>query len=164
VYDPIILALDGSDLSEEAIPHAVALARDFGAEILVVRAVELPREYYEVAPYMAPAVASSLIDEAYQQAEAYVRGHVEALQAKGLRARGRCRSGDPATVILEAADEHRGGVVVIATHGRSGLSRWAMGSVADRVVRHSPVPVLLIRSGQPIPLPRAEKAESAPNA
>ncbi|MFN8535400.1 MAG: universal stress protein [Dehalococcoidia bacterium] len=161
MYDPIIIAVDGSELAEEAIPHGAAMARDFNAEILIVRAVEMPHEYYDVAPYMSPRVSEEMIDETVRQAEEYVAATAENLRERGLTVHGRIRLGDPATTILEAADEHRGGVIVIATHGRSGLTRWAMGSVADRVVRHAPIPVLLIRSAQPIPAVRPVATDAA---
>ena len=58
------------------------------------------------------------------------------------------REGWIADIILETADAMQVDMIAMSTHGRSGLQRWVMGSIADRVVRHSPIPVLLIRPGK----------------
>ncbi|MFN8533316.1 MAG: universal stress protein [Dehalococcoidia bacterium] len=157
MYRPIILALDGSELAEEAIPHAAALARDFDTDVFVIRAVPLPRDYFDYDAFGAGrSYYDALLDTLLKDAELYVHTKVEALRRTGVRANGHFQFGDPATVILEAAEEHPEGAVVIATHGRSGVTRWALGSVADKVVRQSPIPVILIRASQPAPHARTE--------
>ena len=82
-------------------------------------------------------VRSQLLDE--------MRNDLETLQAAGYEASGQVRFGDPAQEIVDCADEEEMDLIVMATHGRSGVSRLVLGSVAERVLRHTPVPVVMLR-------------------
>lgn len=131
--DRILVPLDGSGLSEVIVPAAEALARDYKAEVLLLRA--LSRE--------------GLADEevaAREEAERYLSGMAEAMSARGLpRVSWRLWYGEPDQAIVNAAAREGVGLVTMSTHGRGGLSRLVLGSVAESVVRKAPVPVLLIR-------------------
>lgn len=149
----ILLPLDGSTLAEQALPLAEAVARAFGAEIIVLRVitpVTSPYVYGDaLAGYAAPYI-EDVLEAQRNEAENYVTDTVEQLRAAGLRARGEVAGGLPADEILRVAAEHHADLIVMATHGRSGLGRFALGSVAERIVSASPVPVLVIRpAGQP---------------
>ncbi len=125
----IMLALDGSEVSEIALPHAEHLARALNAELTLVR----------------------VDDEAVELkiAEAELRGHAEALRSRGLDSVTVevVPSEDPATAILEAAERIDANLIVMASHGRGGLGRLLLGSVADAVTRRSErAAVLLVRA------------------
>jgi nucleotide-binding universal stress UspA family protein len=79
-------------------------------------------------------------------AEAYMREAVKKIDAGGLDVRGEIVEGDAAEAIVDYASKKDVDLIIMATHGRSGITRWALGSVADRVVRHAKVPVLLVRA------------------
>ena len=74
-----------------------------------------------------------------------LRNDLEALKAAGYEVSAQVRFGDPAQEIVDCADEEEMDLVVMATHGRSGVSRLVLGSVAERVLRHAPVPVVVLR-------------------
>ncbi len=134
----ILVPLDGSSLSEAIIPVAEALARDHGAELLLLRAIR-------------PQGAEPLEFEAEpaSEAEAYLARKARELEARGLpRVRWSLWHGKPEQAIAEAATKERVDLITMTTHGRGGLGRLLLGSVAESLVRQSPAPVLLVR-GQP---------------
>jgi nucleotide-binding universal stress UspA family protein len=152
----ILVPLDGSLLAEAALPSAEALARLTGARIILVRAIDLPDVLDDLAPPFAEEVAAgwpaSDVDFAAGQREAddYLIAIARHLAQTGRTVETRLAPGPAATAIVEAARDTD--LVVMATHGRSGLSRWALGSVADTVVQTVPAPVLLVRAEQAQPL------------
>jgi nucleotide-binding universal stress UspA family protein len=141
MYGHIMLPLDGSPLAEQALPHAVALARTCAAGLDFVAVVPLPDPEAAGAPEAQPDWGS----EAAQQ-KAYLNGLVAQAGADGLRASSQLLRGDVAETILRHVEEAGVDLIVMCTHGRSGLGRWVYGSIADRVLRHAPVPVLLVRA------------------
>lgn len=134
-YDKILLPLDGSALAEEAIPHASEIARAFDGEVILFRVVTIPP--------LPGLEAAPLIETALTDADEYLRGVTPKLQGRGTAL---VEQGIPADAILGAAEKRDVDLIVMTTHGRSGLSRFLMGSVADRVVQGSGRPVLMIRS------------------
>lgn len=147
MYDPIMLTLDGSELAEKAIPHAVAIAKKFGARLLVVRVVPPVVQPLDVDYGMsAPYGYEKIIEAEVQGANDYLASIVKTLEAEGLTVETATPLGEPATAILDIADQQGVGLIVMATHGRTGFQRLVFGSVADRVLREAEVPVLLIRA------------------
>lgn len=147
MFQRIVVPLDGSKLAEAALPAAEELARLTHAPIVLLRVVDFTRlEQY--GPYgLALEYASVEPVLAAERAEAvsYLEDVQRQLSTKGLSVTFAVRSG-PVTRELVAATQP-GDVVVMASHGRGGLSRWLLGSVAEDVVRHAPVPVMIIRAG-----------------
>ena len=142
MYKRVLLPLDGSALAEQALPQAIAQAGHFQAELILLRVVE---------PF-AHARGMSLTDleQIRQQAPTWAHEYLERLAA-GIRQQGILVQkvtvdGRPHTGIAEYAETNRVDLIVMSTRGQSGLSRWLMGSVADRVVRGAMVPVLLVRT------------------
>jgi nucleotide-binding universal stress UspA family protein len=146
--DQIIVTLDGSDLSSQALPHASALAKAVGAKLTLLRIVplmvygstvlELPRPEYDELRLEAKASAADCTE-----------GLLEALDKEGVTdVEQAIFSGPPGISILGYVKDKPNHLVVMTTHGRSGLARFIMGSAADRVIRHSSGPVLIVRSGQ----------------
>ncbi len=155
-FKEILLTLDGSPVSEQAIPLAQLLAEKAGGEIVLMQAV-LPRFEFLSTLTMggAPAsVASEGEDEMasndeYQEAVQNLQHHAAQLQDAGLKVRTQVSSGYPAEKIIEAATAFQADVIVMATHGYSGLRRWALGSVADKVLHATDIPLLLVHVRQP---------------
>ncbi len=144
MYNTILLTLDGSPLSEQALPHAEAFARGLGSHLLILRAVSpvimLSEFQYSGEAYQA------MIDAEFSAAQQYLDSIVQDLRYRGVQAEGICLVGEPATAILDCAAERGAQLIVMATHGRSGLGRFVYGSVADRVLHSATIPVLLVRA------------------
>jgi nucleotide-binding universal stress UspA family protein len=140
----ILVPLDGSPLAEEVLDAAMALARIWDAEVTLLQVVQ------PVLPSADPALPRpSVYDEGLtascrQQAEDYLDDLVEQIHGQGLRATGvAIVAWNPADAILDVARPERVAVVALATHGRGGLRRLILGSVADKLVRGAEVPVLV---------------------
>ena len=165
----VLLPLDGSELAEQVIEPAVALAALMpGSEITLLRVVKpVLREEYLPDSSAAGREARSLLAQVetlqhnmIEEAEGYLAGVAERLRARGLRVQTLVTAREqPAVAILKEAAERRVGLIALETHGRRGLSRLILGSVADKVIRGSPVPVLVHR-----PLSASGRTEGAPCA
>lgn len=140
----IAVGLDLSDLSPTVFDAAVALARDLHAALLLVHAVPFPVVSAEMDAAAAAMVVEGQHEAAKTRAMALATEWGQKARALGLDARVESTFGDPATVVLDAARRAEASVVVVGTHGRKGLRRLALGSVAEQVVRHSDRPVLVV--------------------
>lgn len=143
MYKKILVPLDGSELAKRALDEAEKLANCFGAEILL----------FEVVPFMpiygSPELVTPLIVDEKQKeaAEKYLVNLSEDLKKKGLKVTGVVRTGQQVAVeIIDFAKESGANLIVMCTHGRSGISRWVLGSVALKVLTRAETPILLIRS------------------
>lgn len=154
----IVTPLDGSALAEQALPYARLLAPLLGAGVALLRVVTPAEQQSVLARYAAEAPPEHRADTDWQReqraieelsryAEDYLAAQAAALRAKNLRVSTLVTPGPAAECIVEAADHRRETMIVMATHGYSGLRRWTLGSVADRVVHMSHAPVLLVRAG-----------------
>ncbi len=143
MYQRILLTLDRSPLAEKALPHAVALAQACHAALELVSVVPLS-DVQASAEYVVYVDR----DQEAAQCEEYLRSVQSRLQGEGLQVAATVRRGDVTEEILHHADECGADLIVMSTHGRSGLGRWVYGSIADRVLRHASVPVLLVRASE----------------
>jgi nucleotide-binding universal stress UspA family protein len=142
MYERILLALDGSELAEHALPHAVAQADRHGAELVLLRVLEsFPR-----VGILWQEDVDRVEKQAMDQARAYLQEIAVTVQVRGLTVEATVIQGQPGLAIVRFAETNGVDLIVICTRGRSGFNRWLMGSVADRVVRGATVPVLLIRA------------------
>jgi nucleotide-binding universal stress UspA family protein len=143
MYQRIVVPLDGSELGEQALPHAEELARQNGAPLHLVRVVEPPGSEGGIGltMYAATGVAAPAMED---DAEAYLDRVGQALTKRGVIATTELLHGRAAPAVVAAS--RPGDVIVVATHGHTGLTRWYLGSVAEELVRHAPVPVLLVRA------------------
>ena len=142
----ILVPLDGSPLAEEALGPAAELARLWDAELTLLQIV-YPVILSSDAILPVPSAYDEELTGLYRtQVQDYLHDLVEQLKAEGLRAAGVAVVGwNAADSILEAAHGPRVAGIVLATHGRGGLRRLALGSVADKLVRGANVPVLVYR-------------------
>src|SRR5439155_21629875 len=138
----VLVPLDASELSRSALPFAEDLAKALGASIVVMHAVVPPAIAYPGAEPVA--IPQSVITDIEASAHAFVRGIAGELTARGLKAKPVVLTGTAAEAIVEAAEAERADVIVMSTHGRSGLQRLLLGSVAEAVVRRISVPVALV--------------------
>jgi universal stress protein A len=138
----IVIATDFAESAEQALEYATELARTQGAELILLHV------YVELPPY--PEVASAQVvaihEEQRRWVEAALDERARRARGAGLLARPLVRTGSPATMIARTAEEEGADMVVVGTHGRSGLDRLLLGSVAERVVRLAPCPVLVVKS------------------
>lgn len=130
----IMVPLDGSPLSETALPYAEGLARKLSLEVVLVRAAHLASVR---TPFSAALLATESIDvDAILEAQVvdYLKNIAGRLRAKELKIRWTLLKGAPAWAIDELAREIPQDMIVLATHGRTGMSRWMLGSVSEAVM------------------------------
>jgi nucleotide-binding universal stress UspA family protein len=156
----IVVPLDGSELAERALPIASEIAKRLRVPIHVFRAVD-PVTAMPVAPGVfgaAPTVSGEIADQIWEEAESEanqtVRDAVADLQKQhGIDAAGSILHGSPFFAISEATRPDD--LLVLTSHGRGGVRRWLLGSVAEKLIREAPAPVLLVPA-----LERGEVGES----
>lgn len=142
----ILVPLDFSEGSLQALDYAIALGEPFGAELLVLFVVE-PVYYATPADlYGASANLSMLLDEQKRIAAEQLAELSRRLTKKRVRHRTFLDAGVPYQRITERVEQLKADLIVMATHGRTGLSHLLLGSVAEKVVRSAPCPVLTVRA------------------
>lgn len=145
MFKDILLPTDGSKGVEEAINCAVALAKKFDAKIHVLYVVEPPR----FQDYGAGIALASIIKTLQEAGEQIVSETVEVIRKSGVSAlEESIEEGHPAEEILKYMSEHGIDLIVIGTHGRRGINRVLLGSVAEEVVRSADVPVMTVRMSE----------------
>jgi nucleotide-binding universal stress UspA family protein len=143
MYRKILVPLDGSELAEKALVEAETLAKAFDAEIIL----------FEVVPFMpiygSPELVTPLIvDEKQKESvEKYLADLADQLKQKGIRASTIVKTGQQVALeIIDSAKEKEADLIVMSTSGRSGITRWVLGSVALKVLTRAETPILLIRA------------------
>ena len=153
MYSQVLVPLDGSEASERALPHAQSLANAFGARVHLLQVISLSHESeaYLAGGEESPTVSEYSLDMAEQitataqtRAEEYLKTTAARLKENGIHVQTSVRQGFTLDNITNFAVENGIDLIVMSTHGRSGLQRFLIGSVTDRVIRFSHVPVLAI--------------------
>jgi nucleotide-binding universal stress UspA family protein len=153
MYEHLLVPLDGSPAAERVLEHAEALATAFGSQITLIRATVSPEMILsetaagdatvgEIAPILDP---DPIVEADEASATEYLDGVAERLRQRNLTVHVEHHEGHASQVIVERAATLHAGLILMTTHGRSGLGRVVFGSVADSVLRHAPCPVLLVR-------------------
>ncbi len=143
----ILVPLDGSELAAKALPVAEGLCRQLSAHLDLVSVLQptvLP--YVGSGMYVPGEVYMRIDTERTQDVEMYLAATAAKMREHGVTSQTHLRRGDPASGVLDTAQELGTMLIVMTTHGRTGLARFALGSVADRLVRGGVAPVLLMRS------------------
>ena len=145
MYKKILVPLDGSELAECALEHVKIIALGCNVpEVVLLRVVE-PTYLGADALSASSIMYSDLINQIQQEAENYIKAATQKfLQLSGITAHFTLAYGNAADEILKYAQNNQVDLIIMTTHGRSGVSRWLFGNVADRVSHHSIVPVLII--------------------
>lgn len=146
MYKRMLVPLDGSELSEVVFPYAKELAGRLDLEIILLH-VHNPEES-ETLPLHQAYIERKVEVMARQTEEMRQRTGI-GQGGKAVQVRGELVAGYPAEEILRYADENDVGFILMATHGRSGVRRWVLGSVAEKILQASKIPVWLVRAGVP---------------
>ena len=141
----IVVPLDFSFSSLKALEFAADLAKPFAAELIVLFVVE--SVLYVVPNYGGGAAMQQMAIEQRRASERHLARIERRYARKGVRLRSIIQTGMPAEAIVELAKRSKADLIVMATHGRTGISRLLMGSVAERVVRTATCPVLTLHGG-----------------
>ena len=151
MYKKILVPLDGSPLAECVLPHVEALAKASQVqEVVFVRVIEPFRQ--PGGDYIISEKEIARIDAEYKAAaEKYLKELVGRVRLDGIQTRWTLIRGGVAESLADFATHNNVDLIVIATHGRSGVSRWVWGSVADRILRSSCVPILMVRAPGCVP-------------
>lgn len=152
MFQHILVPLDGSALAEQALPTAARLARSVGGSVILLRVVKPPVEYAGGAAYMIYTPLGTierLMEEEVAEARRYLEEVAASPALAGVHTRLEVHTGLATPMILFVTESQKIDLIVMSSHGRSGLARWVLGSVAQKVVRSSSVPVLLLREHEP---------------
>ena len=159
MYSHVLVALAGSPLAEQILPHVEALASRFGATVTLFRAVTPPSAIMAgsasgVEP-VAPGILdpTPLVEAEREEATAYLEAIAARLRQGGLNVRCETMLGSAGSALIEQAAAAGADLIAMTTHGRGGLGRLVFGSVADEVLRHSACPILLVRASDHEPRP-----------
>jgi nucleotide-binding universal stress UspA family protein len=139
----ILVPIDGSTLAKKALPFASWLHRSVGARITLLRALPTLNRMF-VTNASALRIAQERQEVEARQAETETRGVAETLTKDGVDVGVRMRPGAPAAIILEEAATQKPDLIIMFTHGRSATERFLFGSVADEVILHGDVPIMVI--------------------
>jgi len=143
----IIVALDGSELAETVLPSVAELAKAINLKVTLLRSYTLPPIIGGYGGYIPDLNLNALKAESKKDAVSYLDNKVQQLRNQGLNDVTPLTSeGEAAETIIELARRSPNSLIAMCSHGRSGVMRWMLGSVTEKVVRHSGDPVLVIRA------------------
>ena len=154
MYEKILVPLDGSALAELAIRHAQEIARGTRSEILLMQAVNFP---LPVVPEAILIPDAKWLAEAKKEAARSLEGIAAPLREAGMRVRTLLDERPPADAILHVATREEVDLIVMSTHGRGGLSRMLLGSVAESVFRATSRTVMLVKPERPAVVTRHDE-------
>jgi len=150
MFQRILVPLDGSTRAERAIPVAARIARASGGAVVLVRAVNVAIGFWPSLAGEAPGVHSAL-DANQAVADEYLARIKQVPELADITTETRIVFGPASPAILAAAASAQADLMVLCSHGYTGMTRWALGSVAEKVARHAQVPVLVLREAGPEP-------------
>jgi len=134
VYRKIVVPLDGSEIAESILPHVKDMAVAHQAEVILLRVLS------------ATGVLPSAAEREAMEARNYLSAVEERLKRQGVNARFTIRHGEDAAEIIDYAEVNDVDLIAMSSHGRSGVGRWIFGSVAEKVLRGTNKPILLVRA------------------
>lgn len=152
MYKTIIVPLDGSQLAECVLSHVDTLAKGCQVEnVIFVRVVEPFSQIVAGEYYVSQGEVDRINSKMISEAEVYLQQLIQGQRYNGIKIKGEVITGRIAETLADYATQKGADLIVIATHGRSGVSRWVWGSAADRILRSSCVPVLMVRAPGCVP-------------
>lgn len=143
MYKRILVPLDGSELAERIVPHVEAIAKGTGAEIILLRITD---PMHATIAAEAPAEARKWLEFDQAKAAKYLEGVAKRLQDAGLTTKLDVAVGEPAVEILTVAEKEDVDLIAMMSHGVTGLRHFDRGSVAEKVLKSSVRPVLMVRA------------------
>jgi nucleotide-binding universal stress UspA family protein len=151
MIDKILIPLDGSKTSEEVVPFATALANRLGAHPVFLNVVDMS-EFASARGVMHGLLVDDLVEHAKELADGYLDKVRARVKEQGVIGGLRVAVGSPAQTIVDQASATNAGMIAMATHGRTGPARWALGSVTEGVLKASHTPLLVYRAtGEDVP-------------
>ena len=150
-FNRVMVPVDGSPLAEAVLPHVTLISKGLDLAVDLVRVMPTHEHLRLAIPsrIFSGASANSALRQETEEAAEYLERLKESLLNQGVgQVDVHLLHGDPASSIIDIASETRDRLVAMTTHGRSGVSRWILGSVADRTIRYSGDPVLLVRAAE----------------
>jgi universal stress protein A len=140
----VLAPTDFSDSASPAVRYAAELAGKFGAELVLLHVVQ---DLTLVVPdvMMPTPITTPALNDMVEGAKAGLAAFVQKLGLEPLKPKTEVRIGAPAAEIVSAAEDLKADLLCIGTHGRTGIAHFLLGSVAERIVRHAPCPVLTVR-------------------
>jgi nucleotide-binding universal stress UspA family protein len=137
-WEKILVATDGSRYSKIAAERAIDFAKSYGGELRVVSVVDVPAEFYAEAP--------DALDDMIYKAKGFAKDVRMLAESAGVKSESFVGEGEAYQIITDLARKQEANVIVMSSHGRTGLKRLLMGSVAEKVIGHAPCPVLIVRA------------------
>ncbi len=152
MYKKILVPLDGSQLAECVLPHVESVAKACEVqEVILLRVTEPFHQLCDVEGCVSQETINSIDADSKAAAEKYLRQLTERSRHDGVSIKSEVMTGTPGESIVDHASKNSIDLIAIATHGRSGISRCAWGSLADRILRSACVPVLIVRAPGCVP-------------
>lgn len=146
MYQKILVPLDGSSLAECVIPHIEAIAKAESSLVELISAIEPVEIPTRGKIALTDDDLKQISYELKKETRKYLERIAERLKKSGIKATYTILSGKPAESMVEYVNDNNYDLVIIATHGRSGITKWFWGSVAEKILRAINVPVLLVKS------------------
>lgn len=153
MYGNVMVTLDGSELAECVLPHvkAIAVGCNVG-KVTLVRVVPPLQLFHGLEASLTPEERQQIEADSRKVAQDYLSGVAQRLAPAGMMVSTEVLFGAIVDQLVEYASGHEVDLIVIATHGRSGISRWVWGSVADRMLRSARVPIMMVRAPGSVPV------------
>jgi nucleotide-binding universal stress UspA family protein len=148
MFHRILVPLDGSSRAEQALPVAARIARFSGGTVVLLRVIS-PSPELGLYPAADPGTIQTINDADLVEARNYLESITSVSSLVDVRMETIVIAGRPAATTLSAVDTHHIDLIVLCSHGYTGMKRWVLGSVAEKVARHASVPVLVLREGGP---------------
>ena len=149
MYKKIMIPLDGSNLAECVLAHVETIARAKGVETVVFVSVFEPLEATSLRGHAEYSLGEDKIKQVDARGKKFIESYLDNLVSEldygNVKIQKEVLVGNAAEQLIEYARKNNIDLIIMATHGRSGVSRWVMGSVADRLLRALSVPVLMVR-------------------
>lgn len=153
MFKRILVPLDGSVRAERAIPIAARIARAYQGKVVLVRVVEDIPKYGMYLPQYPFSVRQEFEADMMAEATSYLEAMTQGSDLVGITTETKALSGLAASTILDMAELQASDLIILCSRGRTGVTRWVLGSVAQKVVRQSPVPVLVLNEHAIMPPP-----------
>jgi len=138
MYKNIVLAYDGSKFSNKALQEAINIAKSSGGSLLILSVVDITDEFESEAPGLTDKMTEKLLKSAQKALGKAV--------ASKVKAKVEVHVGDAYEMIVETARKKKADIIVMGSHGRTGLTRLLMGSVTSRVIGHAPCSVIVVHA------------------
>jgi nucleotide-binding universal stress UspA family protein len=149
MFKKILIPLDGSEIAERALMVAKTLVQDVDSELLLL-SVTIPHQIVAEQSGVSVLYLEQAMDKSRQELSEYLQTVQRTVADLHCTVHVVVKEGDPASAIVDTAAEEGMDLIVMSTHGRSGFTRWMMGSVTTKVLHEAACPVLSVRSAEPI--------------